>query len=103
MIDLGGNRKTLSTKIVRKSLQENIKNILVRVLLYDHNTAVRIQAFKTLTEAQITDRDIESYLLLAKNDTNKYISYKSEKLIEKLNEQNIQKTGPFELSRKGKK
>jgi len=96
--------KLIALKVLKTlPLRENIKNILVRVLLYDPNTAVRIQAFKTLTKAQITNRDIESYLLPAKNDTNKYISYKSEKLIEKLNEQNLQKKGPFELSRKGKK
>ncbi|MBN2413564.1 hypothetical protein JXQ31_17940 [candidate division KSB1 bacterium] len=80
-------------------MRENIKNILVRVLLYDPDTPVRIQAFKTLTEAQITKTDIEKYLQPSLNDTNRYISYKSEKLIEQLKEQ---KTGPFELSRKGK-
>ncbi len=80
-------------------LRENIKNILVRVLLYDPDTPARIQAFKTLTDVQITTKDIETYLQPAIRDTNRYISYKSEKLIEQLNKQ---KTGPFELSRKGK-
>ncbi len=80
-------------------LRENIKNILVRVLLYDPDAPVRIQAFKTLTEAQITKTDIEEYLQPSVNDSNRYISYKSEKLIEQFKDQ---KTGPFELSRKEK-
>ena len=80
-------------------LRENIKNILVRVLLYDPDTPARIQAFKTLTEARVTEQDIDTYLHPAVKDSNTYISYRSAKLLEQLNKQ---KKGPFELSRKGK-
>lgn len=81
-------------------LNEQIKNLLIRVLLYDPNTPVRIDAFKTLTSKHMTEKDIDHFLQAAINDTSKYISYKSEQLIELL--QTKENKGPYELSRKEK-
>lgn len=81
-------------------LNDQIKNLLVKVLLYDSSTPVRIDAFKTLTSKQVNENDIQSFLQTAINDTSKYISYKSEQLIELLKEQETSKKGPYELSRK---
>lgn len=81
-------------------LNDQIRNLLVRVLLYDSNTPVRIDAFKTLTSKQVTEDDIQSFLQKAINDSSKYISYKSEQLIEMLKSQQSNNKGPYELSRK---
>ncbi|HPG38843.1 MAG TPA: hypothetical protein PLP19_13795 [bacterium] len=80
-------------------LNDQVKSLLVRVLLYDSNTSVRIDAFKTLTSKQMDEKDLQSFLHEAVNDSSKYISFKSEQLLEMLQEQKSNK-GPYELSRK---
>jgi len=80
-------------------LNDQGKSLLVRVLLYDSNTSVRIDAFKTLTSKQMDEEDLKSFLHEAVNDTSKYISFKSGQLLEMLQEQKSNK-GPYELSRK---
>jgi len=80
-------------------LNDQVKSLLVRVLLYDSNTSVRIDAFKTLTSKQMDEEDLKSFLHEAVNDTSKYISFKSGQLLEMLQEQKSNK-GPYELSRK---
>lgn len=65
-------------------LDENIKNILVHVLLYDQNEALRIEAFKILTGSNLARQEQKSLLRKARLDSNSYIQYQAEEKLEQL-------------------
>ncbi|MBN2356429.1 HEAT repeat domain-containing protein [candidate division KSB1 bacterium] len=65
-------------------LSETVKKMLVRILLYDEVTAVRIQAFETLTGRQAPTEEMKSYLLAAQKDTSSYIRYKAGELLNRI-------------------
>jgi hypothetical protein len=72
-------------------LSPDIKDILIRILLYDHNTAMRIEAFKVLSEKYIKETDSMMLLKAAQQDTNGYIRYKAKELVEELDQTNYSK------------
>ena len=81
-------------------LTDMVKSMLVHVLLYDPNTAMRIEALQQLTRDKSVDTEISSYLETAKEDSNDYIRTRSETIIEQLKKQNTENSGPYELSRR---
>ena len=62
-------------------LTDEIKNMLVRALLYDRDTAVRIEAFKALNQKTLTSEDSDVLLRAAQNDTSGYSKYQAEKML----------------------
>ncbi len=82
------------------SMDENIKMMLIHVLLYDANPALRIEAFKTLTRENITIPDIGMYLEPAQEDSNSFISNQSKIIIKEILEKQTQNNGPYELARR---
>jgi len=76
-------------------LNSSVKNILTNVLLQDPEPAMRIQAFETLTKE---NQELDNLLEITKKDTNEYLKFHSEKLLEK--NKNRIKNGPEKLMRK---
>jgi hypothetical protein len=69
---------------------EKIKNILVQILLYDKNEALRIEAFKALTTGKLDLPEQESLLRKARLDSNSFIQYQSEEKLDQILRQNRQ-------------
>lgn len=81
-------------------LNDTVKNVLLRIILYDKNTALRIQAFETLTGNEAPKDEIKEYLQVIKHDTSSYIRYKADKMLKQIeSENNKPKIG--EISREG--
>lgn len=58
-----------------------LQDILVNVMLYDQETAVRIHAFKSLTLGEPMDNTVKNLLVQSKTDSNTYIRTKSLELL----------------------
>jgi len=67
---------------------EKIKTILVQILLYDQNEALRIEAFKALTTGKLDLPEQESLLHLARLDSNSYIQYQADQKLKEILQQN---------------
>lgn len=67
---------------------EKIKTILVQILLFDQNEAMRIEAFKTLTARKLDLPEQESLLSEARLDSNSYIRYEAEQKLKHILLQN---------------
>ncbi|MFQ5630748.1 MAG: zf-HC2 domain-containing protein [bacterium] len=83
-------------------LTTEIKNIFVRVLFYDKDTAMRIEAFKALSNERITGEDTDILLRAAEKDTSGYIKYRAEKMLQEIQEPFSEINGqssPMELRR----
>jgi hypothetical protein len=78
-----------------------IKNMLVKVLLYDPNAALRIEAFEGLTGHKVSQEDVNHYLEAARQDTSSLIRYRANQFLEKLETSKTEKPKPLELSREG--
>ncbi len=86
---------------VLKALPMNaaIKNILIRILLYDADQALRIEAFEALTGQQVEEDDRGHYLEAAREDTSTYIRYRANQLIEKLESKKREQSQTSEIGR----
>ena len=79
-------------------LNETMKQMLLKIIVHDKNTALRIQAFETLTGKETPKAELKTYLQAVKDDTSSYIRYKADELLKKLeNEPDKNKT--YEISR----
>ena len=65
---------------------EKTQTILVNVMLYDKQTAVRIHAFKSLIRNADMDTAIRNLLIRSASDSNTYIRTKSVELLDQSNE-----------------
>ncbi|KAA3619672.1 MAG: zf-HC2 domain-containing protein [Calditrichaeota bacterium] len=63
---------------------EDLKNVLQHVLLFDQDNALRIAAFRTITERENPPHELGELLTAAKNDSSTFIKYRAEKLLEEL-------------------
>ncbi len=61
-----------------------IKSILQNILLNDQDNALRIAAFRTITEHEKPTVKIRDLLTAAKNDSSTFIKYRANKLLEEL-------------------
>jgi len=80
-------------------MSATIKNILVRILLYDSNPALRIEAFEALTGQQVNEDDRGHYLEAAREDSSTYIRYRANQLIEKLESKKKEQSHTSEIER----
>jgi len=83
-------------------LSEAIKTIVARVLVYDKNAAVRLEAFHILTGQTRAEGDSRLYLELARQDTSSAIRYRAERLLAQKNDSTSaesKRTEHFEISR----
>jgi len=81
-------------------INEAIRNMLVRILLYDHNLALRIQAFESLTGEQPLDAELEPLLKSVQADSSTFIRYRANDLLKQIESKNVPSTSR-ELSREG--
>ncbi len=65
------------------SLTDSIKDLFIRILLYDDYAPMRMEAIDALSQAPL-DKSSESVLQAAKQDTSTYISDRAGKLLETL-------------------
>ena len=61
-----------------------VKNILVNVLLYDSDLAMRIKAFEILTEKKMDQKETTLFLESARLDTSNVIRFRAEKLLKNM-------------------
>jgi hypothetical protein len=95
--------RLMALKVLKSvPMNEAIKHLLLRVLLYDQNMALRIQAFETLTGQQAPKAELEKVLHVAKTDTSTYIRYRAEELLKQMHsEKSERKNSGRELDREG--
>jgi len=94
--------RLMALKVLKSvPMNEAIKHMLLRVLLYDQNMALRIQAFETLTGRAAPDAELEKVLHAAKSDTSTYIRFKAEAMLKQLQTEKSEKTGGRTLDREG--
>jgi hypothetical protein len=82
-------------------VNEAIKNILVRILLYDHNMALRIQAFETLTGSPAPNDEMEMILKSVKSDTSSFIRHRAGEMLKTIETNKKKPSTERELSREG--
>lgn len=63
---------------------QEIKGMLVKLFLYDEDTALRIEAFKTFAERTSEPGDIDILRRAARDDSSGYIKYQATKLLKEL-------------------
>jgi hypothetical protein len=82
-------------------LTTEVKNIFVRVLFYDKDTATRIEAFKALTKKKLTTEDTDILMRAAQEDSSGFIKYRAEKMLQAIEEPMSEKneSNPVELRR----
>jgi hypothetical protein len=94
--------RLMALKVLKSvPMNEAIKHMLLRVLLYDQNMALRIQAFETLTGRTAPDAELEKVLHAAKSDTSTYIRYKAEEMLKQMHTEKTDKKSGRELDREG--
>jgi hypothetical protein len=81
-------------------INEAIRNMLVRILLYDHNLALRMQAFESLTGEQPLDAEMEPLLKSVQSDSSTFIRYRANDLLKQIESKSVPSTSR-ELSREG--
>ena len=84
-------------------LNAAVKDILIKVLLYDPDPALRIEAFSGLASQKLSQLDIDSYLSTAKQDSNEYIRFHSNRLIDQYQQNsdiNQEQNTPVKIMRK---
>ena len=81
-------------------INEAIRSMLVRILLYDRNLALRIQAFESLTGDQPPDAELEPLLKSVQSDSSTFIRYRANDLLKKIEDKSVPLTSR-ELSREG--
>ncbi len=82
-------------------LNASVKDILIKVLLYDPDPALRIEAFTELTKQGLSQQDIGEFLAAAQNDSSEYIRFHSSRLIEQLRQNSKpDQTAPVKIMRK---
>ncbi len=75
--------KLTGLKVLRSVVQDHhVKEILIQILLFDDDPAVRIEAFKALT--LVNPQEMQGILEIAQKDDNQYIRHKAEKMLESL-------------------
>ncbi|NLP12760.1 HEAT repeat domain-containing protein, partial [bacterium] len=79
-------------------INEAIRNALTRVLLYDRNPALRIQAFDSLTEPLEPIETQEPLLRSVQADTSSYIRHRANDLLKKIE---VEKSRALLTSREG--
>jgi hypothetical protein len=94
--------RLMALKVLKSvPMNEAIKHLLLRVLLYDQNVALRIQAFETLTGHNAPTAELEKVLHAAKSDTSTYIRYKAEEMLKQMHTENKEKKSGRTLDREG--
>jgi len=71
------------------AMNETIKKILVRILLYDPYLPLRIQAFEILTGKEVPAEDMTHFLQTVTKDTSSYLRYRAENLLKEKKENQI--------------
>ncbi len=82
-------------------INETIKNMLVRILLYDQNLALRIQAFETLTGNQSPNKEMEMILKSVQSDTSTFIRHRAGEMLKTFEAKKNKTKTERELSREG--
>ena len=95
-----GVRLTALRVLKSVPMNEAIKNMLVRILLYDQSTALRIQAFESLTGQRTPEIDMENLLKSVQSDTSSYIRLRANELLQQIQAKSSTSTSR-QLSREG--
>lgn len=95
--------RLMALKVLKSvPMNDAIKHLLLRVLLYDQNMALRIQAFETLTGHPAPKAELEKVLHAAKTDTSTYIRYRAEEMLKEMHSAKTDKNkSGRELDREG--
>lgn len=68
-------------------MNTTIKDVLVRALMYNTNSALRMEAFRTLKNSKLSGSDQIVFLEIAKQDSNRFIRYQASGMEENLQNQ----------------
>lgn len=83
-----GIRLQILHALKNMELNDKIKNGLVRVLFFDPNPALRIEAFEILTKQLLSTQDIDNIVKGAQKDSNEFIRFQATQLLKNLSNQN---------------